>query len=81
MQRLHYASNRRAILLILQATDAAGKDGAIRDVMSGVNPQGCRVYSFKQPTEAELEHDFLWPRRCASSAKKNKVSAAGPYAS
>ena len=57
---LHYASNRHAILLILQATDAAGKDGAIRHVMSGVNPQGCRVYSFKQPSEAELEHDFLW---------------------
>ena len=48
------------MLLIFQATDAAGKDGAIRHVMSGVNPQGCRVYSFKQPTEAELEHDFLW---------------------
>jgi PPK2 family polyphosphate:nucleotide phosphotransferase len=60
MQHLHYASNRNAILLILQATDAAGKDGAIRHVMSGVNPQGCRVYSFKQPTEAKLEHDFLW---------------------
>ena len=59
-QHLHYASNRHAILLILQATDAAGKDGAIRHVMSGVNPQGCRVYSFKQPSEAELEHDFLW---------------------
>ena len=60
LQQLHYASNRHAILLILQATDAAGKDGAIRHVMSGVNPQGCRVYSFKQPSEAELEHDFLW---------------------
>ena len=60
MQHLHYASNRHAILLIFQATDAAGKDGAIRHVMSGVNPQGCRVYSFKPPTEAELEHDFLW---------------------
>ena len=48
------------LLVILQATDAAGKDGAIRHVMSGVNPQGCRVYSFKQPSEAELEHDFLW---------------------
>jgi PPK2 family polyphosphate:nucleotide phosphotransferase len=60
MQQLHYASNRHAVLLILQATDAAGKDGAIRHVMSGVNPQGCRVYSFKQPTAAELEHDFLW---------------------
>ena len=60
LQRLHYASNQHAILMILQATDAAGKDGAIRHVMSGVNPQGCRVYSFKQPTELELEHDFLW---------------------
>ena len=60
MQQLHYASNRHAVLLILQATDAAGKDGAIRHVMSGVNPQGCRVYSFKQPTDVELEHDFLW---------------------
>ncbi len=60
MQELHYASNRHAVLVILQATDAAGKDGAIRHVMSGVNPQGCRVYSFKQPSEAELEHDFLW---------------------
>src|SRR6204780_3089513 len=60
LQQLHWASNRHAVLLILQATDAAGKDGAIRHVMTGVNPQGCRVYSFKQPTEAELEHDFLW---------------------
>jgi PPK2 family polyphosphate:nucleotide phosphotransferase len=59
-QQLHYASNRFAVLVILQATDAAGKDGAIRHVMSGVNPQGCRVYSFKQPTDLELEHDFLW---------------------
>ncbi len=60
LQQLHWASNRHAVLLILQATDAAGKDGAIRHVMSGVNPQGCRVYSFKQPSDAELEHDFLW---------------------
>ena len=60
LQQLHWASHRHAVLLILQATDAAGKDGAIRHVMSGVNPQGCRVYSFKQPSEAELEHDFLW---------------------
>src|SRR5277367_2724416 len=59
MQRLHHASDRHAILLIFQATDAAGKDGAIRHVMSGVNPQGCRVCSFKQPTDAEVEHDFL----------------------
>ncbi len=59
-QQLHYASNRQAILLIFQAMDAAGKDGAIRHVMSGVNPQGCQVFSFKHPSAAELEHDFLW---------------------
>jgi PPK2 family polyphosphate:nucleotide phosphotransferase len=60
LQRLHYASNRYAILLIFQAMDAAGKDGAIRHVMSGVNPQGCQVFSFKQPSAEDLEHDFLW---------------------
>ena len=60
MQQLHYASNRHAVLLIFQAMDAAGKDGAIRHVMSGVNPQGCQVFSFKHPSAAELEHDFLW---------------------
>ena len=59
-QQLHYASNRHAVLLIFQAMDAAGKDGAIRHVMSGVNPQGCQVFSFKHPSPAELEHDFLW---------------------
>lgn len=60
LQRLHYASNRHAILLIFQAMDAAGKDGAIRHVMSGVNPQGCQVFSFQQPSAEELDHDFLW---------------------
>jgi PPK2 family polyphosphate:nucleotide phosphotransferase len=60
MQRLHYASNHYAVLLIFQAMDAAGKDGAIRHVMSGINPQGCQVFSFKHPSAAELEHDFLW---------------------
>ncbi len=60
LQNLHYASNRYALLLIFQGMDAAGKDGAIRHVMSGVNPQGCEVFSFKQPTAEELEHDFLW---------------------
>ena len=58
-QRL-YAANQQAVLLIFQAMDAAGKDGAIRHVMSGVNPQGCQVFSFKHPSEAELRHDFLW---------------------
>ena len=64
LQRLHYASNHYALLLILQGMDAAGKDGAIRHVMSGVNPQGCEVYSFKQPSAEELEHDFLWRTTC-----------------
>jgi PPK2 family polyphosphate:nucleotide phosphotransferase len=59
-QQLLYASNRYAVLLIFQAMDAAGKDGAIRHVMSGVNPQGCQVFSFKHPSPAELKHDFLW---------------------
>jgi len=60
LQNLHYVSNTSALLLIFQGMDAAGKDGAIRHVMSGVNPQGCEVFSFKQPTADELEHDFLW---------------------
>ena len=60
LQRLHYASSRYALLLIFQGMDSAGKDGAIRHVMSGVNPQGCEVFSFKQPSEEELKHDFLW---------------------
>ncbi len=55
-----YAQDRWAILLIFQAMDAAGKDSAIKHVMSGVNPQGCEVYSFKQPSAEELNHDFLW---------------------
>src|SRR5271167_1570589 len=60
LQQLLYASNRYAVLLIFQAMDAAGKDGAIRHVMSGVNPQGCQVFSYKHPSPAELQHDFLW---------------------
>ena len=60
LQHLHYASNRYALLLIFQGMDAGGKDGAIRHVMSGVNPQGCQVFSFKHPSTEELEHDFLW---------------------
>ena len=64
LQDLHYASNRHALLLIFQGMDGAGKDGAIRHVMSGVNPEGCEVYSFKQPSAEELEHDFLWRTTC-----------------
>lgn len=60
LQRLHYAHDRYALLLIFQAMDAAGKDGTIRHVMSGINPQGCQVFSFKQPSAEELDHDFLW---------------------
>jgi PPK2 family polyphosphate:nucleotide phosphotransferase len=60
LQRLYYASNRYALLLIFQGMDAAGKDGVIRHVLSGINPQGCEVSSFKQPSAEELEHDFLW---------------------
>lgn len=59
-QRLLYASNNYSLLLIFQAMDAAGKDGAIRHVMSGINPQGCQVFSFKHPSATELDHDFLW---------------------
>jgi PPK2 family polyphosphate:nucleotide phosphotransferase len=60
LQDMHYADNRYAVLVIFQAMDAAGKDGAIKHVMSGLNPQGCQVSSFKHPSAQELEHDFLW---------------------
>ncbi len=63
-QQLHYASNRYALLVIFQGMDGAGKDGAIRHVMSGVNPEGCEVFSFKQPSAEELQHDFLWRTTC-----------------
>jgi PPK2 family polyphosphate:nucleotide phosphotransferase len=64
LQDLHYASHRYALLIIFQGMDGAGKDGAIRHVMSGVNPEGCEVFSFKQPSAEELEHDFLWRTTC-----------------
>jgi polyphosphate:nucleotide phosphotransferase, PPK2 family len=59
-QEMFYADDRHSLLIILQARDAAGKDGVIRHVMSGINPQGCRVHSFKTPTKNELEHDYFW---------------------
>ena len=59
-QKLLYASNQYAVLLIFQAMDAAGKDGAIAHVMSGINPQGCQVFSYQHPSATELKHDFLW---------------------
>ena len=60
LQSILYAADSYAVLLIFQAMDAAGKDSAIKHVMSGVNPQGCQVFSFKQPSQVELDHDFLW---------------------
>src|SRR5467141_4322255 len=65
MQEKLYAQDKWAVLLIFQAMDAAGKDGAIKHVMSGVNPQGCEVYSFKSPSSEDLDHDYLW--RCTKS--------------
>ena len=62
LQEMLYAQDRWAVLLVFQAMDAAGKDGTIKHVMSGVNPQGCQVYSFKAPSAEDLNHDFLW--RC-----------------
>lgn len=59
-QEMFYADDRHSMLIILQAPDAAGKDGVIRHVMSGINPQGCRVHSFKTPSKNELEHDYMW---------------------
>jgi len=64
LQRVLYADDRYALLLVFQAMDAAGKDGTIRAVMSGVNPAGFQVYSFKQPSAEELDHDFLWRTSC-----------------
>ncbi|MEO8486861.1 MAG: polyphosphate kinase 2 family protein [Betaproteobacteria bacterium] len=63
LQDMLYAQDHWSVLLVFQAMDAAGKDGAIKHVMSGINPQGCQVYSFKAPSHEELDHDFLW--RCA----------------
>jgi PPK2 family polyphosphate:nucleotide phosphotransferase len=67
-----YAQDRWAVLLIFQAMDAAGKDGAIKHVMSGINPQGCQVYSFKAPTSEELDHDFLW-RTARSLPERGRI--------
>jgi PPK2 family polyphosphate:nucleotide phosphotransferase len=69
LQRLLYSSNGYSVLLIFQAIDAAGKDGAISHILTGVNPQGCEVHSFKQPSAEELEHDFLWRATCRLPAR------------
>jgi PPK2 family polyphosphate:nucleotide phosphotransferase len=65
LQDMLYAQDSWAVLLVFQAMDAAGKDGIVKHVMSGINPQGCQVYSFKAPTETELQHDFLWRTTCS----------------
>jgi PPK2 family polyphosphate:nucleotide phosphotransferase len=72
LQNLLYANGRHALLLIFQAMDAAGKDGAIKHVMSGINPQGCEVFSFKHPSPAELAHDFLW-RTVVSLPERGRI--------
>src|SRR5271157_3220879 len=65
LQEMLYAQDRWALLIIFQAMDAAGKDGTIKHVMSGLNPQGCQVTAFKAPSFTELNHDFLWRCACA----------------
>ena len=72
LQEMHYAANRYAALFIFQAMDTAGKDGVIRHVMSGINPQGCQVFSFKHPSGEELQHDFLW-RTTRSLPERGKI--------
>jgi polyphosphate kinase 2 (PPK2 family) len=76
LQRLHWASNRYALLLIFQGMDSAGKDGTIRHVMSGGNPQGCQVFSFKQPSSDELEHDWRWLRLIGRFSKDEENTAS-----
>jgi PPK2 family polyphosphate:nucleotide phosphotransferase len=71
-QDILYANNKYALLLIFQAMDAAGKDGTIKHVMSGINPQGCQVYSFKSPSDEELDHDYLW-RSCKALPERGKI--------
>ena len=71
-QDMLYAHDRYALLLIFQAMDAAGKDSVIKHVMSGINPQGCQVFSFKQPSATELDHDFLW-RTAACLPERGRI--------
>jgi polyphosphate kinase 2 (PPK2 family) len=78
LQQRHEAANAHALLVIFQAMDAAGKDGAIRHVMSGVNPQGCQVYSFKTPSTLEREHDFLWRAALRLPERGRSASSTDP---
>src|SRR5262245_48126578 len=72
-QQLLWASDRHAILVVLQGIDAAGKDGTIEHVMSGLNPQGCSVHSFKKPSDEELDHNFLW-RYMKATPERGKIA-------
>lgn len=72
LQRVLYAHNHHALLLVFQAMDAAGKDGTIRAILEGVNPAGCQVYSFKQPSKEEIDHDFLW-RTAKSLPERGRI--------
>jgi polyphosphate kinase 2 (PPK2 family) len=76
-QDMLYAQDRWSLLLVFQAMDAAGKDGTIKHVMSGVNPQGCQVFSFKQPSREELAHDFLWRYAKRSPERGKSESSTG----
>ena len=73
-----YAQNRWSLLLVFQAMDAAGKDSTIKHVMSGVNPQGCQVVSFKQPSSEDLDHDFMWRYSSAFPSGVGSASSTGP---
>lgn len=72
LQRMFYAHDKHSLLLVFQAMDAAGKDGTIRALLSGINPAGCQVYSFKQPSKEELDHDFLW-RTAKSLPERGRI--------
>jgi polyphosphate kinase 2 (PPK2 family) len=78
LQQRLYAESRCALLIIFQGMDAAGKDSAIKHVMSGVNPQGCEVYSFKAPSDEELDHSFLWRAWIRLPARGRMASSIAP---
>ena len=78
LQERLYAQDRWSVLLIFQAMDAAGKDSVIKHVMSGVNPQGCEVHSFKQPSQEELDHDFIWRTTAVFPSAAGSESSIAP---
>src|SRR5258708_32231399 len=79
LQYLMYGEHRRALLVVLQGMDGAGKDGTIRHVMRGLNPQGCRVTSFKAPSAEEAEHDFLWRGRASRAGRGGTGGFCRPH--